>query len=153
MKSLASVVLTGLALVTSSCTARSTFPITSQRCYRLEYDNSDASSSFAEFVLLEPGTDSGEVRSGRARGDTSRFWRMFLVDGQWKRDGEHLILDFSNGFSGVTYRLDAQGAQSLEGEMRFLYDVVDQRPPPAPVHARSIRCQDANIESPVKVAA
>ena len=108
---------------------------------------------FAEFVLLEPGKDSGEVLSGRAPEDTTRFWRMFLIGGEWRREGERVVLNFSNGFSGVRYRLMPRDDGSLTGEMLFLYDVIDQRPPPSAVRATRIRCADANIDRPSKVAA
>ena len=140
----------------SGCGRVPRISISADRCYLLLYGQSSAdkpSQLFAQFVALEPGIDSGEVRSGPDRGDTTGFWRMFEVGGHWQRDSTDLVIRFSNGSSDVVYRFSPASAQTLKGEMRFLYDVVDQRPPPIPVAGLHIRCEDAHLESPVKVAA
>ena len=143
--------LTCLAL-TASCGVRPGLRIASERCYRLDYGASypgDLSSRFATFIVLEPGTDSGSIRSG----PPSRFWEMFLVGGRWQREGTALVLHFSNGSSGVRYHFAQTESDTLKGAMQVLYDVVGQSPPPAPVAAIRIQCQDARLGGPGKVAA
>src|SRR6266550_1731235 len=115
-----------------ACSRDLTLHVNSQRCYHLHYSKAtkdDPGALFAEFVLIEPGVDSGDVRSGASVRDTSGFWKMFLVGGRWQHDSANLVLRFSNGFSGVVYRFEAAAGDTLKGQMRFLYDVVNQRPP------------------------
>ena len=141
-----------LLALTGSCSVRPPLRISSESCYRLDYGGSnskDLRTRFAAFVLLEPGTDSGSIRSG----PPSRFWQMFLIGGRWRREGGALVLHFTNGFSGVRYHFDQAGPDTLKGEMQFEYDVVGQSPLPAPVVATHIQCQDARLSGPAKVAA
>ena len=140
----------------SSCRRDLTLRISAERCFLLTYSQigtEDPHSLFAEDVALEPGTDSGEVRSGASARDTSGFWRMFLLGAHWQRDSADLVLHFSNGFSAVVYRFRPTDGDTLKGQLQFLYDVVDQQPPPAPVVATRIRCEGAHFQSPQKVAA
>jgi hypothetical protein len=119
------------------------------QCYRLEYEPGKAArlaESYAEYVALAP---DGDVRSGMGPGRSREFWGMFLLDASWTRRADTLALSFSNGFSGVSYRLAPDASGTLRGEVAFLYDVVDQRPPPSPVAAHPVPCDEAHLQSPL----
>jgi hypothetical protein len=118
-------------------------------CYRLFYgageDHPD--QLFAEYVAVHSAHDS-VVRSGMGPDKPERFWRMFLVGATWEQHRDTLILHFTNGFSGVLYKLTPVQQDSLSGQVWFLYDVVDRRPPPVAVAAKRVACQSAHLQSP-----
>jgi hypothetical protein len=117
-------------------------------CYRLAYvGDRAAGNNFAEYVAVHTAHDS-VIRSGMGPDKRQDFWRMFLIGATWERHQDTLILNFTNGFSGVLYRLTPTGKDSLSGQVAFLYDVVDQSPPPVPVIATRISCETAFIQSP-----
>src|SRR2546425_865512 len=117
-------------------------------CYRLVYvGDRAAGNNFAEYVAVHTAHDS-VIRSGMGPDKLQDFWRMFLIGASWQQHQDTLILNFTNGFSGVLYRLTPTGNDSLSGQVAFLYDVVDQRPPPVPVIATRISCGAAYIQSP-----
>jgi len=148
---LACAVALSLPDVTSASAQALPSPIARDQCYHFLYPDSARDSlpdRFAEFVLLKPGTDSGAVLSGVGKTHSRAFWRMFLLGGRWERQARHLVLHFTNGFSDVVYLFDTTHRDTLNGQIRFLYDVVDQRPPPAPVLALAISCGEADLQGP-----
>jgi len=134
-------------------TVRSAFtqsPPDTSVCYRLAYPSGgrdDPSELFADYIEIQTAHDR-IARSGMGPGKSLRFWRMFLIGGTWDRSKDTLIVHFTNGFSGVRYELQPAGKDSLSGQVTFLYDVVDQRPPPSPVTAFRLRCDQALLQSP-----
>src|SRR5258708_5473809 len=122
-----------------------------EQCYRLTYEHrahDDPNQMLARFVAIEPGKDSGAVRSGTSPSDpSSTFWRMFLVGGYWARVDRALELEFSNGFSAMSYRFSEIAGDTLRGQMQFYYDVVGQSPAPAPVTAIRIPCRQATLQA------
>jgi hypothetical protein len=117
-------------------------------CYRMAYaptPGDDEGVPFADYVALDPGPDR-VARSGTEQ--PSGFWWMFLIGGSWQRRGDTLDVRFTNGFSGVRYLLAPTSGAALSGQVWFLYDVVDERPPPVPVTASPIACSDARLQSP-----
>src|SRR5438477_10164176 len=124
---------------------RSTFtqsPPDTAVCYRLAYGSErrdDAGQLFAEYIEVQTAHDR-IARSGVGPDKSQEVWRMFLVGRTWDRRADTLIVHFTNGFRGILYRLAPVGTDSLSGQVTFLYDVVDQRPPPSPVIASRLRC-------------
>lgn len=134
-------------------TARPAFtqsPPDTSVCYRLAYTSGgrdDLSKLFAEYIEVQTAHDR-IARSGMGPGKSLQFWRMFLIGGTWDQSKDTLIVHFTNGFSGVRYELQPLGNDSLSGQVTFLYDVVDQRPPPSRVTASRLRCDQAHLQSP-----
>ena len=119
-------------------------------CYRLAYRSGgreDPSQLFAEYIEVQTAHDR-IARSGMGPGKSLEFWRMFLNGGTWEQSKDTLFVHFTNGFSGVRYELQPLGRDSLLGQVAFLDDVLDQRPPPSPVTAFKLRCEQAHLQSP-----
>lgn len=119
-------------------------------CYHLSYRASgqdDPAQLFAEYVAVHNAPDH-LVRSGMGPTRPQDFWRMFLVGGTWDQRGDTLSLHFTNGFSGVLYKFTPASADSLSGQVWFLYDVVDERPPPVAVVAVPVPCSAAFLQGP-----
>lgn len=117
-------------------------------CYRMAYapvPHDSSGAVFADYLALDPGPDN-VARSGTER--PNNFWWMFVAGGSWQRRGDTLEVRFSNGFSGVRYLLAPAGGAALKGQVWFLYDVIDERPPPVPVTASPIACSGARLQSP-----
>ena len=139
-----------MALVSSPRSAITQSAADTSVCYRLSYPGEDSdrtSESFAEYIEIQTAHDK-IARSGVGPAKSQDFWRMFLIGGTWEREADTLIVDFTNGFSDVRYKLRPAGKDSLSGHVAFLYDVIDQRPPPSPVIATKLRCNRAHLQSP-----
>ena len=148
MSSRAPVLIIALFATAGSAFAQS--PRDTAVCYRLAYPSAghnDPIQLFAEYIEIQTAHDK-IARSGVGRGSSLQFWRMFLTGGTWEQRADTLIVHFTNGFSGVRYELQPVGKDSLGGQVAFLYDVVDQRPPPSPVTALRLRCDQAYLQSP-----
>jgi hypothetical protein len=117
-------------------------------CYHLTYPASadGASSGYAEYVAVDTAGDS-VVRSGVGPGKSLEFWQMFLSGATWERHADTLLLHFSNGASGVLYKLTPAMGTSMRGRVWFLYDVINQQPPPFNVRARAVPCRSAVLQS------
>src|SRR6266576_4426779 len=134
-------------------TVRSAFtqsPPDTAVCYRLAYPiagHDDPSQLFAEYIEIQTAHDR-IARSGVGKGKSLQCWRMFLTGGTWEHSKDTLIVHFTNGFSGVRYDLAPLGKDSLSGQVAFLYDVDGQSPPPRPVTASRLGCDQAYLQSP-----
>ncbi len=140
-----SIMLFAVARAASTQTPRDT-----ATCYRLAYASNgrdNPSELFAEYVEVQTAHDR-IARSGMGPDKSQDFWRMFLVGGTWERRVDTLIVHFTNGFSGVDYKLEPVGKDSLSGQVAFLYDVVGQSPPPTSVTASRLQCDEAYLQSP-----
>jgi hypothetical protein len=73
---------------------------------------------------------------------------MFLTGATWERNADTLLLHFTNGFSGVLYKLTPAMRGAMTGRVWFLYDVINEQPPPLGVTARAIACRSAKLQSP-----
>jgi hypothetical protein len=124
-------------------------PLQDPTCYHLAYAHTSRADEgiYAEYVAVYPG---GErlVRSGMEDGRYSAFWWMFLDGATWSRSADTLELAFSNGSSGVLYKLTPSEPGVLRGKVWFLYDVTDRRPPPMETSATQIACEQAHLQSP-----
>lgn len=81
--------------------------------------------------------------------DTIRFWRMFLVGAHWVAfGGDSVQLQFTNGFSFVTYNMRA-GGDSLVGVATTSFDFrSDTAPDPTiRVVARPTPCPPRRPEA------
>jgi hypothetical protein len=128
--------------------------IPAEVCYEFAYPDlsrttrpaPNADLLYAQFAMLQPGTDSGGVRTGTAK--RSQFWEMFLVGGRWVARRDSMQLRFSNGFSGVVYQLGRDIGDTISGSVRFNYDVVGQSPPPERTIGHRLPCTSAKLQSP-----
>ena len=99
------------------------------------------SLSYAASFSLQADTNCGNVESAGFFADTSNFWRMFLSRARWVQHADRLQLQFTNGFTFVTYEMRMQG-DSLIGQASVSFDFkVEGRPDPViRVVARPVSC-------------
>src|SRR5690348_15202747 len=94
------------------------------RCFIAAYSKAGGLDSvyYAAVFTLEPGSQGGAVTSRGFAADTIRFWRMFLEGAHWVAFARDSVqLQFTNGFSFVTYNLRAE-VDSLVGLATTSFD-------------------------------
>ena len=122
-----------------------------ERCFISAYSKPTGIDSvhYAAVFTLEPGSHRGAVTSRGFAADTIRFWRMFLVGAHWAAfGGDSLQVQFTNGFSFVTYNMRAEG-DSLVGVATTSFDFrSDTAPDPTiQVVARPTPCPPMRPEA------
>jgi hypothetical protein len=94
------------------------------RCFVFSYTEPIKADStlFARMVRFSPQPDNDTLTTVGFLGDSIGFWRMFQHGGKYVTlKPDSLQLQFSNGFSFVTYNLHNAG-DSLVGWASILYD-------------------------------
>ena len=94
------------------------------RCFLFSYTESIHADSthFAKLVRFPRQRDNDTLTTLGFLGDSIGFWRMFQHGGTWVAlEADSIQLQFSNGFSFVTYNLYNAG-DSLVGWASILYD-------------------------------
>jgi len=102
------------------------------RCFIATYRDAHGldSLTYAATFSLKADTNWGKVESAAFFADTSNFWRMFLSNARWVQHDDRVQLQFTNGFTSVTYNMSIQG-DSLVGRASINFDVKDaSRPDP-----------------------
>ncbi len=121
------------------------------RCFIAAYSKASGLDSvyYASVFILGAGSNGGPVESRGFAADTIRFWRMFLVGAHWVAfGGDSVQLQFTNGFSFVTYNMRS-GGDSLVGVATTSFDFrSDTAPDPAiRVVARPTPCPPMRPEA------
>ena len=121
------------------------------RCFIAAYSKPSGLDSiyYAAVFTLGPGSQGGAVTSRGFAADTIRFWRMFLEGAHWVAFARDSVqLQFTNGFSFVTYNLRAEG-DSLVGLATTSFDFRSDTVPDPTVHvvARPTPCPPRRPEA------
>lgn len=116
-------------------------------CYRLEYPSIRREDDvYPQYLALDTANDH-VVRLGSDPDRQSAFRSMFLYGATWEQHADTLVVLLSNGASGIRFLLVPAMGVRMRGRVWFLYDVIDQRPPPNNVVAQVIPCGRAQIQS------
>jgi hypothetical protein len=107
--------------------------------YVAEAPESD-STSFAKQVRFDKQSGSHQLKSTGFPDDSIHFWRMFENGATWAQISlDSIQLNFSNGFSSVSYDLGLHG-DSLAGTASILFDFRTGDSMPR-AHAIGRRCR------------